>query len=111
MQRREFIKSTALCGAVAAVGTLSARPEKSTGRFLRGKVAKNDGPVVGVVVTDGLQCVRTDEKGEFVIPERPGARFVSVTVPSGYQCADFYYPVSRATKSYYFWLSPIRTRS
>ena len=109
MQRREFIKSTALCGAVAAAGGLSARPEKSTGRFLRGKVAKNGGPVVGVVVTDGLQCVRTDENGEFAIPERPGARFVSVTVPSGYQCADFYYPVSRATKSYYFWLSPWKT--
>ena len=106
MKRRDFLKSAATCAALTATaGGLSAAA-KPAGRFLRGKVAKNGGPVVGVIVTDGLQCVRTDEKGEFAIPERPGARFVSVTVPSGYQCADFYYPVSSATKSYYFWLSP-----
>ena len=106
MKRRDFLKSAATCAAfTATTGSLAAAP-KASKRFLRGKVVKNDGPVAGVIVTDGLQCVRTDAKGEFAIPERKGARFVSVTVPSGYRCADFYYPVSSATSLYYFWLYP-----
>ena len=105
MKRRDFLKSVATCAAFATAGGISAAPEKKS-RFLCGKVVKDDGPVAGVIVTDGLVCVRTDAKGEFSIPARKGARFVSVTVPSGYCCADFYYPVSPATKSYYFWLSP-----
>ena len=107
MKRREFLKSAVTCAAVTATsGSRLSAASKSPGKFFRGKVAKSDGPAVGVIVTDGLVCVRTDEKGEFAIPERKGARFISVTVPSGYRCADFYYPVSSATKSYYFWLSP-----
>ena len=106
MKRRDFLKSAAKCAAfTATTGSLAAAP-KASKRFLRGKVVKNEGPVAGVIVTDGLQCVRTDAKGEFAIPERKGARFVSVTVPSGYRCADFYYPISSATSSYYFWLYP-----
>ena len=106
MKRRDFLKSAATCAAyTATTGGFAAAPKKS-GRVLRGKVVKNEGPVAGVIVTDGLQCVRTDAKGEFSIPERKGARFISITVPSGYRCADFYYPISSATKSYYFWLSP-----
>ena len=107
MKRREFLKSAATCAAVAAAPMLPAA--KKPADAVRGKVAKggkNGGPAVGVVVTDGLQCVRTDEKGEFGIPAREGARFVSVTVPSGYSCADFYSPIASSLKSHYFWLSP-----
>ena len=66
MKRREFLKSAATCAAIAAAPMLSAA-KKSAGA-VRGKVVKggrNGTPAVGVVVTDGLQCVRTDEKGEF----------------------------------------------
>ena len=107
MKRREFLKSAVTCAAVAAAPVLPAA-KKSAG-VVRGKVAKggkNGGPAVGVVVTDGLQCVRTDEHGEFEIPARKGARFVSVTVPSGYRCADFYSPIASSLKSHFFRLSP-----
>lgn len=106
MNRREFIKSAATVSAVAASGKIIAAP-KSTGATVRGKVAKNSGPVAGVVVSDGLNCVRTDAKGEFELPYRKGARFVSVTVPSGYRCAEFYSPIApNGSLSHYFWLSP-----
>lgn len=107
MNRRQFIKTAAVCAAssVAAPETLVAA-QKAKGKTVRGKVVENKGPVVGVVVSDGLNCVRTDEKGEFELPYRAGARFVSVTVPSGYRCADFYSPISPRGDSHYFWLTP-----
>ena len=106
MKRREFLKSAATCAAFTTASTALCAVPKSSGRFFRGKVVDNRRPVAGVIVTDGLVCVRTDAKGEFAIPERKGARFIYVTVPSGFQCADFYYPASPATKSYIFRLSP-----
>ena len=63
MNRRQFIKTAAVCAAsgVAAPETLLAA-QKTKGKTVRGKVVENKGPVVGVMVSDGLNCVRTDEK-------------------------------------------------
>ena len=109
MKRREFLKSAVTCAAFAATAAAPCAEPKTSGRFFRGRVLVNNRPIAGVIVTDGLVCVRTDAKGAFAIPERQGARFVSITVPSGYQCADFYYPASSATKSYVFRLTPWKT--
>lgn len=108
MNRRQFLKTAAVCAATgAAAPELYASSQKSAGKPVRGKVAKNSGPVAGVVVSDGLNCVRTDENGEFELPYRKGARFVFVTVPSGYRCADFYAPIAaNGSLQPYFWLSP-----
>lgn len=109
MNRREFIASSATCAAIAAAsGSFAATAGKRA--TVRGKVikgGKDGGPAVGVVVSDGLNCVRVDEKGEFELPGREGARFVSVTVPSGYRCADFYSPIApNGSLSHHFRLSP-----
>ena len=52
--------------------------------------------VPGVVVTDGLNCTLTEENGSFSLPGRPSARFLSVTVPSGFRAKGgvFYRAVS-----------------
>lgn len=108
MNRREFIRSAATVSAAVVSGGLSASTKKQ-GRAVCGKVVKggeNGGPAAGVTVTDGLACVRTDENGEFRIPYRKEARFVSVTIPSGYRCDDFYSPISANIASHYFYLSP-----
>jgi hypothetical protein len=82
MKRREFLKSAATCAAFTTTSTALCAAPKSSGRFFRGRVLVGNRPIAGVIVTDGLVCVRTDAKGAFAIPERKGARFVSITVPS-----------------------------
>ena len=105
MNRREFIKAAATGASAIA---LAPAAEAADGQeMIRGVVAKGpDGaPAVGVVVSDGLTCVRTDENGKFAIPPRKGARFVSVTVPSGYRCDAPFVAIPRKWGKYYFWLS------
>lgn len=104
MNRREFIKTTAAGTAGIALGAqLSAGDVPGV---IRGIVVKSpDGaPAAGVVVSDGLVCVKTDIKGQFEIPPRKGARFVSVTVPSGYRCDVPFIAIPRKSGRYYFWL-------
>ena len=105
MNRREFIKA-ATAGASAIALSPEVRASEEQG-MIRGVVAKGpDGsPAVGVVVSDGLVCVRTDKNGKFAIPQRKGARFVSVTVPSGYRCDAPFVAIPRRWGQYYFWLS------
>ena len=104
MKRRDFIKTVALSGVSAAVASAVGAP--AAPEMICGKVVKGpDGsPAAGVVVSDGLVCVRTDGDGKFAIPERKGARFVSVTVPSGYRCNAPYLAIPRKKSPYYFWL-------
>jgi outer membrane protein assembly factor BamB len=46
--------------------------------------------IAGVMVSDGLNCVRTAKDGTFELPGRERARFVFVTVPSGYSTSTFH---------------------
>ena len=105
MKRREFIKTAALGVSSAAVASAIGATAKSAGTIV-GNVRKGpDGsPAAGVVVSDGLVCVRTDTEGKFSIPERKGARFIFVTVPSGYKCDAPYLAIPRICAPYSFYL-------
>lgn len=96
VNRRSFLVGTTAAGAAVlaagnaladgrAASTDAAKPRK--GRVYNGA---NGHPLAGVTVTDGLTCVQTDAKGGFELPYREEARFVSVTVPSGWKCATFF---------------------
>ena len=105
MKRREFIKTAALGVSSAAVASAIGATVKSAGTIV-GNVRKGpDGsPAAGVVVSDGLVCVRTDAEGKFSIPERKGARFIFVTVPSGYKCDAPYLAIPTICAPYSFYL-------
>ena len=105
MNRREFIATAALGATSAAVAPALGASERSG--TISGGVRKGpDGsPAAGVIVSDGLTCVRTDAGGRFAIPLREGARFLSVTVPSGYRCDVPYIAIPRKHSSYDFWLN------
>ncbi len=45
---------------------------------------KGDKPVKGVAVSDGLNVVKTDNRGRFSLQRRGEARFISISCPSGY---------------------------
>ena len=101
MKRREFLKGAALAATgVAAAGTVVGADEKGGGKGLppvKGKVmwSRTGHGIGGVIVTDGLNCVRTAKDGSYELPGRVGARFVSVTPPSGWSTSLFYLPISR----------------
>lgn len=81
-----------LCALLVAC-TPEAKPEdqdKTPGQDLpitiRGTIFDDGGNrLAGVVVSDGIQCVRTDDKGVFELASDLNiAKFVFVSIPSGY---------------------------
>lgn len=70
--------------------------------FVSGAVVDSNGkPVAGVVVSDGYSVVQTDAKGQYSFVRDSLARYIFISVPSGYEAAtqegfgtmpDFYKP-------------------
>ena len=98
--RRNFIKGTALGGALVMTG------EAFAGKPIGGRVTAKGKGLAGVVVTDGLACAETDATGAWRLPAREGVRFVSVTVPSGWRVPVHYRRYEGADVSYDFDLEP-----
>lgn len=103
MKRREFIGGaacavTGLAVAGANAADAKAKDAKSTGLPpVKGRVRwrRTGAGIGGVVVSDGLACVRTAKDGSYELPGREGAKFVFVTVPSGCSVTNFYLPISK----------------
>ncbi len=68
-------------------------------------------PLSGVVVTDGQNTIKTNKDGKFTLPGYEKTRFITITIPAGYQIEKNYIPANASTKSYDFILTPSeRTR-
>ena len=94
MRRREFLELSAagvICGGLGTV-----RVADAAGVAIRGHVTADGRGLDHVVVSDGLQCVRTGADGSFAIPPREGARFVTVSPPCGYQMKNWYRRIGSA---------------
>ena len=73
---------------------------------------KGDQPLAGVMVTDGLNVVRTDKKGRFSLPGFEKTRFITITTPAGFETKQFYLSTKENRKSYDFLLTESeRTKS
>ena len=103
MQRRDFLKSVAVGGAILATGAADA---ENWDEPVSGKVTANGKPIGGIVVTDGRQCTETKADGTYRFPGRKGVRFISITVPSGWRISRHYLPFASARLSYDFDLKP-----
>ena len=95
MRRREFLELTA--AGVICSGSVAAKCDQlPTANYqlpttaIHGRVTADGKGLANVTVSDGLQCVRTDASGAFVLPPREGARFVAVSPPCGYQMKNWY---------------------
>ena len=102
MRRRDFLKDAALAAGAVATGASVAGEEDAIG----GCVTGAGRPLKGVVVTDGLVCAVTDSQGMWRLPRRAKARFVSVTVPSGWRISKHYIPLSGSSGPLDFALVP-----
>ena len=67
-----------------------------------GTFDKGDKPLAGVMVTDGMNVVKTDKKGRFSLSGFEKTRFISITTPAGFETQQFYLPVKEDRKSYDF---------
>ncbi|WP_301915007.1 outer membrane protein assembly factor BamB family protein [Phocaeicola coprophilus] len=56
-----------------------------------GRYDKGETLMKGISVSDGLNVVQTDGKGQFTLPGHEKARFVFITTPSGYKTENAYY--------------------
>lgn len=73
---------------------------------------KGDKTLAGVMVTDGLNVVKTDKKGRFSLPGFEKTRFISITTPAGFETPQFYLSTKEDRKSYDFILTESeRTKS
>ena len=71
-----------------------------------GILDKGDQPLAGVMVTDGMNVVKTDKKGRFSLPGFEKTRFVTITTPAGFETKQFYLPVKGKKERYDFLLTP-----
>lgn len=70
-----------------------------------GTYDKGDKPLAEVKVTDGLNVVKTDNKGRFSLPGFEKTRFITVTTPAGFETQQFYQLTQKNKKSYDFILT------
>ncbi len=104
MIRRDFIKNLGLLGVATATPTaiLHASEKSDIENTVKGRVKSLNNGIANVQVTDGYTVVLTNAKGDFSIDVNKSARFVYITLPSGYQIpvengvAQFYKPIDFA---------------
>ena len=74
---------------------------------MKGTVSCGGKGMGGVVVSDGLNCVKTDVNGAFTLPGHEKAHFVTVSIPAGYRPkVRHYLKVEEGKTQYDFELLP-----
>lgn len=64
-------------------------------------------PLSGIMVSDGLNVVKTEKDGRFTLPGHEKERFIFITTPSGYKTDNRHYiRIDKSTASYDFGLQP-----
>lgn len=63
---------------------LAAVQFRADAETIRGRVTCGGRPLAGVVVSDGMTCTSTDQKGKYTLEAWPESGQVFVSVPSGY---------------------------
>lgn len=87
---------------------LGLQAQGSSCKDIYGKVLCDGKGVPGVVVTDGIDCVLTNEQGCYMLEGKRNARFVYLTVPAGYipptkqTIPLFYKKIDASQKEYNF---------
>lgn len=100
IDRRSFIRHAAAGSTLVMIGEAFAEER------VCGCVLAAGHPLGGVVVSDGLNCVETQPNGMWTLPLNKKARFVSVTVPSGWKVPRHYIRYAGSGMRYDFNLEP-----
>ncbi len=102
-KKKVIFLSVGIVAVVAAVAVMLTLIISNKGPFKGTVVESETGkPLADVLVTDGMNVVKTDENGNYELNGWRKSHFVAITVPSGYKTDNFYIPVDKATESYDF---------
>lgn len=74
--------------AIVALLFMSTTPAFAAKKSITGTVTCDGKGVAGVVVTDGINMTKTNEKGVYALPTKvkdPHCQFVHISIPSGYE--------------------------
>ncbi len=74
-----------LLGSIT-INYVAHKIEIKPGTTIYGIVESAEGPIKGVVVSDGIDCTVTDENGEYQMASSKEMGYVFISVPSGYEC-------------------------
>lgn len=74
-----------LLSNAVTINSVSRLVKIEEGTTIYGTVDSEDGPVEGVVVSDGLNCVTTDKNGVYQLKSKKEQGVVFISVPSGYE--------------------------
>jgi len=70
---------------------------------------KGESVLPNVMVSDGLNVVKTGTDGSFSLPGHEKERFIFITTPSGYKTNNKHYiPIGQETRSYNFGVQPYK---
>src|SRR5690625_1268721 len=73
-----------------------------------GKIDLEEKVLEGVMVTDGLNVVRTDSMGSYNLPGHEKARFIYITMPDGCKAEKCYRVIDKKKLQYNFALQPYK---
>ncbi len=68
------------------INVVSKQIQIENGTTIYGVVETADGPIPGVVVSDGVLTVQTDAEGVYQLKSKKETGYVFISVPSGYEC-------------------------
>ncbi len=72
-----------------------------------GRFDKGESVLPNVMVSDGLNVVKTASDGSFTLPGHEKERFIFITIPSGYKTDNKHYiPINKEISSYEFGVQP-----
>lgn len=107
MQRRNFLKSIGLVSAgltLPMAGAFAIENNEFVPGKVSGKITCDGKGIEGVSVSDGFSVARTDKSGRYALTTHYDARFVFLSLPSGYEIpsqkgiASFYTRLERSDK-------------
>lgn len=104
--RKIIVSAVCAIAVIAAVSAAIVLSAQNKGPFSGTVTESGTGnPISNVSVSDGRNVVKTDENGNFELDGWRKSRFITVTVPSGYETDNFYIPVDKSKESYDFTLN------
>lgn len=97
---------TALCGNIYA-NSYSGRVYVDINN--NGKYDKGEKLLKDVMVSDGLNVVKTSSKGDFSLQGHSKQKFIFITTPSGYKSVEYYKRISDGVTEYDFGVVPYKS--
>lgn len=104
MKATTVISCLLLASATATAGEYTGKVYVDANR--NGQFDKGEKTLKGILVSDGLNVVKTSASGEYSLPGHKRERFLFITTPSGYKTFRHYHVIENGKTEYDFGVIP-----